>query len=82
MTKRACSFCGGSQFETRRTEYLYTHQGKYWLVPNMPVEVCIECGMIYYEAAALKRVEKRFFAIQANTEEPDEYLKIPAAAYA
>ncbi len=82
MSIDVCSFCGGHQFETCRTEYLYSYQGEYLLIPDMPVEVCADCGMIYYEAAALKRVENRFFAIREHTEEPDEYLKIPAAAYA
>jgi hypothetical protein len=34
----ACNFCGSDQYEERRIEYLYSHQGKYLLVPNTPVE--------------------------------------------
>lgn len=50
------------------------------LVPDMPVEVCLDCGMVYYDAAMLKEVERRFFAIQRQLEEPDYYVEMPAKA--
>jgi YgiT-type zinc finger domain-containing protein len=77
-----CNFCGSEQLEERRIEYLYSYKGKYLLVPNTPVEVCVNCGMIYYDAAVLKEIERRFFAIQENSEEPDRYIQMPTAAYA
>lgn len=79
--KVKCNFCGSEQYEERRVEYLYSHKGKYLLVPNTPLEVCVNCGMIYYEAAVLKEIERRFFAIQENTEKPDRYIQMPTAAY-
>jgi len=81
MRKVQCNFCGSSRYEERRIEYLYSHKGKYLLVPNTPVEVCLNCGMIYYDAAVLKEIERRFFAIQNKTEEPDRYIEMPAKAY-
>jgi len=51
-------------------------------VPNLPVEVCLDCGMVYYAAAALKEVERRFFAIQKHVEKPDSYMQVPTAVYA
>ncbi|MFH1927243.1 MAG: hypothetical protein ABIK79_15595, partial [Chloroflexota bacterium] len=45
-------------------------------------EVFLDCGMIYYDAAVLKEIERRFFAIQNKTEEPDRYIEMPAKAYA
>lgn len=77
-----CNFCGGDVFEERRVDYLYSHDGSYLLVPNTPVDVCVNCGMIYYEAAVLKEIERRFFAIQNNVEEPDRYIQVPTAAFA
>ena len=47
--------------EERKINYLYSHQGEYLLVPNTPVEICRDCGMIYYDAAVLKEIERRFF---------------------
>jgi len=80
--KNNCNFCGSSRFVLRRTEYLYSHEGKYLIVPNLPVEVCLDCGMVYYAAAALKEVERRFFAIQKHVEKPDSYMQVPTAVYA
>ena len=80
--KVRCNFCGSEQYEERRIEYLYSYKGEYLLVPNTPVEVCLNCGMIYYDAAVLKEIERRFFAIQENVEEPDRYIQMPTAAYA
>ncbi|MDA3898686.1 MAG: type II toxin-antitoxin system MqsA family antitoxin [Desulfobacteraceae bacterium] len=76
-----CNFCGSFDFETRRTEYLYSYKGNYLLVPNTPVEICEKCGMIYYEASVLKEIERRFFAIQKKKEKPDSYIELPKAAY-
>jgi len=82
MRQVRCNFCGSDQYEERRTEYLYSHDGQYLLVPNTPVEVCLDCGMVYYDAAVLKEIERRFFAIQKKTEEPDRYIEVPEKAYA
>jgi len=76
-----CNFCGSERFEERRIDYLYSYKGDYLLVPNTPVEVCLECGMVYYEAAVLKEIERRFFAIKQNEEQPDTYIQMPTAAY-
>jgi len=77
-----CNFCGSDQYEERKTEYLYSYDGKYLLVPNTLVEVCGNCGMVYYDAAVLKEIERRFFAIHTKTEEPDRYIEVPEKAYA
>lgn len=81
MRKVQCNFCGSDRYKERRIEYLYSYKGKYLLVPNTPVEVCLNCGMIYYDAAVLKEIERRFFAIQQNSEQPDDYIRMPIAAY-
>ncbi|NJN94789.1 MAG: type II toxin-antitoxin system MqsA family antitoxin [Anaerolineales bacterium] len=82
MRKIKCNFCGSDEYGERRIDYLYSHQGKYLLVPNTPVEVCLNCGMIYFDAPVLKEIERRFFAIQQNSEQPDDYIQMPIAAYA
>ena len=81
MSKK-CNFCGSEQYEQRRIEYLYSHNGQYLLVPNTPVEMCLSCGMIYYDMAVLKEIERQFFAIQSKTEEPDMYLEVPTKTFA
>ncbi|RIK43067.1 MAG: YgiT-type zinc finger domain-containing protein [Chloroflexi bacterium] len=77
-----CNFCGGDRFITRRINYLYSHKGQYLIVPNTPVEVCLNCGMVYYDAAVLKEIERRFFAIHQHLERPDRYVQTPVAEFA
>ena len=81
MTTVPCNFCGNGQYEGRRIEYLYSHKGKYLLVPNTPVEMCLNCGMVYYDAAVPKKIERHFFAIHQKTEEPHSYIEMPTKAY-
>jgi YgiT-type zinc finger domain-containing protein len=82
MTKVQCTACGSDRYEERRTDYLYSRRGKYLLVPNTPVEVCLACGTVYYDAAVLKEIERRFFAIYERGEQPDRYIAMPATTYA
>lgn len=82
MRRTQCSFCGGERYEERRIEYLYSHRGRYLLVPNTPVEVCSNCGMVYYAADVLKEIERHFFAIQDKSEQPDRYINVPEKSYA
>jgi hypothetical protein len=46
------------------------------------VEVCCSCGMMYYDATVLKKIEKHFLAIQRKEEQPDSYIELPQLAYA
>jgi len=38
--------------------------------------------MVYYDAVVLKEIERRFFAIQCEAEQPDRYIRVPTKAYA
>ena len=80
--QKRCNFCGSTEYEERRIDYLYSYKGNYLLVPDTPVEVCEQCGMVYYDAKVLKRIEDHFFAIQQKAEEPDNYVELPAWRYA
>jgi len=82
MKDKKCNFCGSTEYGKRRTDYLYSYRGNYLLVPNTPVEVCLNCGMVYFDAKVLKEIEKRFFAIQRKSEKPDGYVELPMVAYA
>lgn len=81
MKEVKCNFCGSDRCEERRIEYLYSHDGDYLLVPNTPVEICLNCGMTYYDAAVLKEIEKCFFAIKNQGERPDRYIEMPGKSY-
>lgn len=76
-----CDLCGSGRYEERRIEYLCSYKGDYLLVPDTPVEVCLNCGMVYYDAEVLKEIERRFFVIQREAEQPDSYIQVPTKAY-
>ena len=81
MREKQCKTCGSLQYDQQRMTYLYSHQGKYLIVPNTPVEICRDCGTAYYSAAILKEIERQFFEIMNNTATPDEYLQVPIKAF-
>lgn len=81
MREIKCNTCGSADYEERRITYLYSHQGKYLIVPNTPVEICSECGTVYYKASVLKQIEQQFFEINNNTATPDEYLQVPMKVF-
>ncbi len=81
VMEKKCNFCGNTQYETKTIDYLYSYRGNYLLVPDTPVETCSACGMVYFDAAVLKRIEQRFFAIQKKQAQPDGYLEMPRIAY-
>ena len=77
MRDTKCNTCGSTKYEERRITYLYSHQGQYLIAPNTPVEICSNCGTVYYNAKVLKDIERQFFAIQNNTAIADHYLQVP-----
>lgn len=81
MSEKRCTTCGSSDYETRQITYLYSHQGKYLIVPNTPVEVCQHCGTAYYRAVVLKQIEQQFFDIYSDAMAPDDYLQVPMKAF-
>lgn len=72
-----CAFCGSERYETRMVEYLYRHDGEYLLVPRVPAEVCLNCGMSYYDGTVLEKIEQWFFAIKNKTAAPDRCIEVP-----
>jgi YgiT-type zinc finger domain-containing protein len=74
---QSCYYCGGEQFEARRVKYIYSRGGQHLFVPDMPADVCLRCGMIYYDGPALLKVEERFKAIYFHSQKPDRYENMP-----
>jgi YgiT-type zinc finger domain-containing protein len=79
--EQRCYTCGNEQFEERRIRYIYSRGGKYLLVPDMPADICLSCGMVYYHGDALLRVEQRFKAIHQRNERPYRYTTMPVMDY-
>lgn len=76
-----CYYCGGKRFEERRVRYIYNRDENNFFVPDMPADVCLNCGMVYYHGPALLKVEQRFKAIYQNKEKPDRYTTLPVMDY-
>jgi len=72
-----CYYCGHEKFEERKVRYIYSRGENYLLVPDMPAEVCLNCGMVYYHGPALIQVEERFKAIYQQHQAPDRYINMP-----
>lgn len=82
MENAKCYYCGGEAFTERRIEYIYSRQAGSLLVPDMPVDVCLTCGMVYYHGDALLKVEQRFKSIYEHNKAPDRYATLPVMDYA
>ncbi len=79
---RKCAYCGAEQFEERRVKYIYSRNGKHLFVPDMPADVCLSCGMMFYHGRALLKVEERFKKIHQAQQKPDRYENMPVMEYA
>jgi len=81
MEQKKCNYCGAVEYEKRKTVYLYSYKGNYLLAPDTPVEICLNGGMVYYDAKVLKEIERRFFALQKNPDAAETYIEIPVMNY-
>lgn len=72
-----CHYCGGQTFEERRMRYVYSRREKHLFVPDMPVDVCLTCGMVFYHGPALLQVEDQFKAIYDRHEPAARYTQMP-----
>jgi len=77
MSDKQCNFCGQTQFITKNVEYIYRYQGYYVVFRNVPAEVCLHCGMRYYQGQIILNLEKRFFEIYKKHRQPTETVSVP-----
>lgn len=70
-----CVHCGGAVEE--RTERLdYRYHGQLFIVENVPVGVCGQCGEKFLTAATAKRLEERL-----RSPQPMAAVAIPVLRY-
>ena len=43
-----CVFCGGKT-ESRKATFVYDYDDDYFLIENVPAEVCLQCGEKTYD---------------------------------
>lgn len=77
MSEDKSYHCCGELFETRTVNYIYSRGENHLFVPDMPADICLQCGKIYYYGPTLLKVEARFKAIYLKNAEPDRYTQMP-----
>lgn len=71
-----------SGFVMRKVEYVYRHRGRYMVFQNVPAEVCLRCGTRYFAADVILAIERRFFEIYDEKQEPKRTISVPIEVFA
>lgn len=77
-----CAFCGNRNFTERNVQYIYSHQGQFLLVNNVPCEECEYCGEQYFKAEVLKKIKKSFGEIILSRKKAKREIKVPVEEFA
>ena len=80
--RTVCNFCGNKHFQKRKVQYIYRHDEKFLVVNNVPCEECTYCGERYYEANALKHIEREFIDIQDGRKKVKTKVSVPIEDFA
>ena len=81
MDQTRCNFCGQTEFVHKKVEYIYRHQGQYMLFRDVPAEICLHCGMRYYAAEVILRIEKRFFDVWQHQGQAAQTVTVPVETF-
>jgi len=57
MAKEPCDFCDG-HLEPRTVSVVRGRARKLMVIENVPAMVCSQCGMRYYDAEVVRRMER------------------------
>lgn len=82
MREARCHFCGSTDYEERKVEYIYRRRGHYLIVRDVPCEVCLRCGERYYAGPVLLEIEQRFQEIYEQNTQPQETIQVAVETYA
>lgn len=72
---KECYFCQGKT-EIKKIEVDIRWEGKLFVIKDVPVEVCTQCGERYYSAQVSKKIDH---LIQDG--QPQQTLKVPVLEY-
>ena len=81
IANKKCNFCGNSNFNEKRVQYVFRKEEKMLLVNNAPAEVCGYCGEQYFKAAILKKIENDFKAFHFSGRKAVKVLKVPVEEF-
>ena len=69
-----CLFCN-APVEERLGEHILRWEGEIYILRNVPADVCVQCGQIFFGPDALKAMDA--VAVALAKREPDERMAIP-----
>jgi YgiT-type zinc finger domain-containing protein len=70
-----CHFCQGKT-EIRNLDVDFRWGGKLYVIKNVPVEVCVQCGERYYSAEVSKRLDE-LVKNGISLKTPQEVIEVP-----
>ena len=72
-----CVFCGG-KVESQKVTFVYDNDSDYFLIENVPVEVCKQCG----EKTYAPEVEDELIRVAQKKLKPVKTIQVPVFDYA
>lgn len=69
---KECYFCKGTT-EIKNIDVDFRWEGKLYVIKDVPVEVCTQCGERYYSAEISKKIDE---LIQSD-KKPEKVLEVP-----
>lgn len=71
-----CYFCQGKT-EIKNIDVDFRWGGKLYIVQNVPVEVCTQCGERYYSAEVSRRLDELIKTQNSKTKKPQKVVEVP-----
>ena len=72
-----CAFCGG-KLEHRKVTFVYDYDQDYFLIENVPAEVCVQCGEKTYSP----KVTDDLIHLAKQRLKPARTVNVPVFDYA
>ena len=69
---KKCLHCKGP-VEQRRIEHVHNWKGHLYMFRNVPAEVCIQCGEVFFAPQSLKAMDD----VTDHDRKPDEHHSVP-----
>jgi len=74
---RDCYFCQGKT-EIKNIDVDFRWEGRLYVIKNVPIEVCVQCGERYYSAEVSKKIDD----LVQSGREPAQTIKVPVLEFA
>lgn len=73
---RDCYFCAGIT-EIKSVDVDFRWEGKLYVIKNVPIEVCTQCGERYYSAEISKKIDN----LVQTEKAPVQTIKVPVLEF-